>query len=113
MPSVVIACLVMASISFYAGVYHLALFMNRRKEGQYLPFGLLCLAVGMYGLDAIKTKSRLGWKPVFDTRAALEASVGWYRKYYSHDTAEMKGSTIRQIDDFVEAAASKKLLWAQ
>ena len=33
-------------------------------------------------IDSTKSKERLGWKPVWDMKHAVERSIGWYRKYY-------------------------------
>jgi len=41
-------CLVMASLTFFVGAYHLFFFASGRRQVIHLWFALLCLAVGMY-----------------------------------------------------------------
>ncbi|GIK40070.1 MAG: hypothetical protein BroJett011_39030 [Chloroflexota bacterium] len=39
---------VMASISFYVGLYHLLIYLRRRQHREDLTFGLMCLATSLY-----------------------------------------------------------------
>jgi PAS domain S-box-containing protein len=43
-----ISVVVMASISFYVGLYHLLIYFRRKQHREDLTFALLCLAVGLY-----------------------------------------------------------------
>ncbi len=45
--------LVMASITFFVGGYHLSVFLKRRKPLEHLPFALLCFSVTMYDVFSI------------------------------------------------------------
>jgi len=45
--------LVMSSITFFVGGYHLSVFLKRRKPLEHLPFALLCFSVTMYDVFCI------------------------------------------------------------
>jgi diguanylate cyclase (GGDEF)-like protein len=45
--------LVMASIAFFVGGYHLSVFLKRRKPLEHLPFALLCFSVTMYDVFSV------------------------------------------------------------
>src|SRR4030042_2665874 len=45
--------LVMASVTFFVGGYHLSVFLKRRKPLEHLPFALLCFSVTMYDVFSI------------------------------------------------------------
>ena len=57
---------------------------------------------GMLSLDAGRAVSALGWRPKFDTKAALAATVAWYRAWANG--ANAAATTDRQIQNFEEAA---------
>jgi len=40
----------MASVAFYAGGYHLVMYLKQRTEVKFLPFAMLCFSVGVYEL---------------------------------------------------------------
>jgi CDP-glucose 4,6-dehydratase len=46
-------------------------------------------------LDCSKAKSRLGWKPLLDTKEAVRWTVDWY-KAYAND-ADVRETTLQQI----------------
>ncbi len=48
MSTLSIPAVVMASITFYVGAYHLLVYLGRREHREDLTFALLCLAVGLY-----------------------------------------------------------------
>jgi hypothetical protein len=48
MSALSIPTVVMASISFYVGVYHFLMYFRRRQRREDLTFALLCLANGFY-----------------------------------------------------------------
>ncbi len=35
-------------------------------------------------IDSTEAKNRLGWRPVWNMREAVERSIMWYREYYEH-----------------------------
>jgi PAS domain S-box-containing protein len=43
-----VSTVVMASVSFYVGLYHLLIYLRRRQHREDLTFALLCLAAGLY-----------------------------------------------------------------
>ncbi len=45
-----IPAVVMASISFYVGLYHLLIYFRRRQHREDLTFALMCLATGFYAV---------------------------------------------------------------
>ncbi len=40
-------------------------------------------------LDISKSKSRLGWKPIFDINTTIELTIEWYKNYYSGDVYDL------------------------
>ena len=62
--------LILASISFYAGLYHLLVYSRQRENNnKQLSFGLTCLAVGIYDVCAVG---------VYNANSVMEASP-WQR----------------------------------
>lgn len=51
-------------------------------------------------LDTSKAKSRLGWRPVWDARRAVEETVRWYRAFAEGE--DMKKITEFQIMDYIK-----------
>ena len=45
-----IPCLIMASITFYVGFYHLFMYIKRPRTMIHLPFALTCFSVGLYDI---------------------------------------------------------------
>ena len=45
-----IPLIIIASICFYVGMYHLLMFMRRATEKENLSFSMLCFSVGMYNI---------------------------------------------------------------
>jgi hypothetical protein len=48
MSTLSIPAVVMASISFYVGLYHLLIYSRRKQHREDLTFALMCLATGLY-----------------------------------------------------------------
>jgi len=46
-------CLVMASLTFFVGVFHLFIFFKGRRQPVHLPFAFLCLVVALYDVFSI------------------------------------------------------------
>lgn len=63
---------------------------------------------GLLQLDSTKARTRLEWLPVWGLDEGLRRTAEWYRLYLE------KGEvcTHRQLSDYVEAAAAKRLAWA-
>ena len=55
-------------------------------------------------LDSSKAKARLGWRPRWDLRAALDATLAWHQAWRrGSDMAEV---SLQQIHSYEAAAAS-------
>src|SRR5512136_878745 len=48
MSALSIPTVVMASVAFYVGLYHLLIYFRRRQHREDLTFALMCLATGFY-----------------------------------------------------------------
>lgn len=59
-------------------------------------------------LDNTKTRTKLGWRPVWTLEQCLSATATWYRAHYETGTTE----TQRQVSSYVEAARSLGCVWA-
>ena len=38
---------------------------------------------GLLKLDISKTLNQFNWKPIFDSSAAIQRTITWYKSYYS------------------------------
>lgn len=58
-------------------------------------------------LDSTKALSELNWEPIWNAELALEKSCEWYKAFYdNNDTISTK-----QLDDYINSAIGKKLIW--
>lgn len=62
-------------------------------------------------LDISKARALLGWRPVYRSDEAIDATVGWYSQE-SKDPTVMKNFSTEQIHNFTKSAAAKQILWA-
>ncbi|HEX8072437.1 MAG TPA: CDP-glucose 4,6-dehydratase [Pyrinomonadaceae bacterium] len=67
-------------------------------------------------LNSVKAAERLAWRPAYDWREAVAATVGWFKEY--HDRAGAGGADMydycaRQLAEYVEKAATLGLRWAR
>jgi CDP-glucose 4,6-dehydratase len=66
-------------------------------------------------LDCSKAHQRLRWRPVYNIYAAMEQTIGWYKRFYE-DTASSAGArydfSVEQIKEYVNAAQKKGVFWA-
>ncbi|MBN2388559.1 MAG: HD domain-containing protein [Anaerolineales bacterium] len=53
MKTISIPVVILAGISFYAGFYHLIVYMRTREDKKQLSFALTCIAVGFYDVFAV------------------------------------------------------------
>jgi len=61
-------------------------------------------------LDCTRANNLLKWFSVYDIEQTLRVTTAWYRAYYcSH--AKMWEHSLRDIEEYVEAASVKKLAW--
>lgn len=63
---------------------------------------------GLLQLDSTKARTLLEWLPVWGLDEGLRRTAEWYRLYLE----EGEVCTRRQLTDYVEAAAKKRLAWA-
>jgi len=63
------------------------------------------------GLDCAKARDRLDWQPVYDLASAIEATVGWYKRWRAGDA--MREFTLQQISRYVSDAAAGDAAWAR
>ncbi len=57
-------------------------------------------------LDCSKAKKRLGWKPTWDLKKALNYTIAWYKAFY--EGVDMHEFSIKQIDIFIDNIAMKE-----
>jgi len=62
------------------------------------------------GLCCDKAVERLGWRPVYDLDAAVEATVAWHRR--AEEQADMFAFTVGQIREYVDRARALGVAWA-
>jgi CDP-glucose 4,6-dehydratase len=55
-------------------------------------------------LDSSRARGRLGWPPLLDLDAGLDATVSWY--WQLREGADMRAATLGQIESFQFASAS-------
>jgi CDP-glucose 4,6-dehydratase len=56
-------------------------------------------------LDSAKSKTHLGWRPVWNLELGLESTAKWYRHYF----ATGESLSRQQLDDFLQAASKAGL----
>jgi CDP-glucose 4,6-dehydratase len=59
-------------------------------------------------LDASRAAQRLGWRPVWDAQATLQATIQWYRAYYEDGQLRSRAD----LQAYVDAARLGGLEWA-
>lgn len=93
-PSVLVV--VMASISFYVGLYHLLIYFRRRQHREDLTFALLCLAVGLYDVfcaglySATSVAKGVQWQRAqFIALALFVTSFLWFVSDYTRQKPQI------------------------
>lgn len=64
---------------------------------------------GFLTLDCMKAGNRLRWYPVYDIDETLRVTTAWYKAFYQQ--TDMMSVTLKDIEDYVEAAVRKRLAW--
>ncbi len=59
-------------------------------------------------LDCSKANKVMKWKPVWDINDTMAKTIGWYKNYYGSG----KIDTADNINDYINTAAKKKIVWA-
>jgi len=73
---------------------------------------------GLLKLNCDKALSNLNWRPALDFKDTVKMTINWYKKYYQTleqvDNVEiMSDYTSSQIDDYIESARQRGLMWAK
>jgi len=91
-----IPAIVMASISFYVGLYHLLIYFRRRQHREDLTFALLCLATGFYAVfcaglySATSVAQGVQWQRAqFIALALFVTSFVWFVSDYTHQKPQL------------------------
>ena len=88
--------IIMASISFYVGLYHLLIYLRRRQHREDLTFALLCLATGFYDVccaglyDAASVVEGARWQRAqFVALAFFTTAFLWFMSAYTHEKPQI------------------------
>jgi PAS domain S-box-containing protein len=91
MSALSIPTVVMASISFYVGLYHFLIYFRRRQRREDLTFALLCLATGFYDIfcaglySATSVAEGARWQRLqFIALAFFTTAFVWFVSDYTH-----------------------------
>lgn len=60
-------------------------------------------------LDYSKSRQKLNWQPVWDLKSTIKKTAGWYKEYYLNKHV----STLSDLNDYIQEATGKKLIWTQ
>lgn len=63
-------------------------------------------------LDCSKANRHLQWRATWGLDRTLDAIVSWYHRFYQSNGNDMFLYSVRQIDEYVQAAREKGLPWA-
>lgn len=58
---------------------------------------------GLLRLDISRVRSELGWRPIWNVRQAIEATVDWHKAWI--DQQDMRGYSLMQINSYRSAQA--------
>ncbi|WP_286679921.1 CDP-glucose 4,6-dehydratase [Methanobacterium sp. 42_16] len=61
-------------------------------------------------LDISYVENRLGWKPIYNVKKAIEETVRWYWKYYN-ESVDMYQFTLEQVNSYIKTARNQNLEW--
>ena len=66
-------------------------------------------AAQLLRLDCTKAHQELSWYPVWNTQAAIEQTIDWYRAFYEQNTL----NTPTDLSTYVDQARNANLIWTQ
>ncbi len=85
-----IPAVVIASITFYVGLYHLLIYLRRKRHREDLTFALMCLATGCYAVfcsglyNAVSVVEGAQWQRLqFIALAVLTTAFLWFAADYT------------------------------
>jgi CDP-glucose 4,6-dehydratase len=67
---------------------------------------------GLLLLDCAKARDELGWRPVWDVRAAIVRTAAWYRAWAAGD-GDLRGALEADIADYGDAARALGVSWTR
>ena len=65
----------------------------------------------LLSLSIEKAGALLGWYPSWDFKEAIHRSITWYHQRHEVKNQDMFGFSNAQIDDYVQAAKTRRLAW--
>jgi len=71
-----------------------------------------CHEANTLKLDCSKAANFLGWKANLEEDEAIDAAVKWYFEYYNNKNFDAKKFSISQIENYVETAKNKEIVWS-
>ena len=60
-------------------------------------------------LDCSKSNKLLKWAPVWEIETTIRKTINWYKDFYQHN----KVNTINDINNYVNDAEKKKIVWVK
>ncbi|MBN1661261.1 MAG: PAS domain S-box protein, partial [Anaerolineae bacterium] len=100
MNTLAIPPLIMAGVTFFAGSYHLLIYLRQKKQREHLTFALTCLTVGIYDLFAAglynTTSAAQGvhWQRAqVATLALVSITFSWFVYDYLKPTSAVPAKT--------------------
>jgi len=94
-------CTGMAAVAFYAGGYHLVIYLIQRSAVKYLAFAAFCMSVGLYELfcagqyAANSIEQGVFWQRLrLESVALITVSVTWLVRIY---TARISRSFLKRV----------------
>ncbi len=116
-----IPVIVIASISFYVGFYHILIFLRRKLHREDLSFSFLCLITGLYDVfcvglyNATSVSEGVKWQRAqFMALAFLVPAFLWFVADYTHKKARAHVyaySAFFLLAFFVQAVDRSTLTW--
>jgi len=64
---------------------------------------------GLLMLDYSKSRQKLKWQPVWNMKSTINKTVGWYKEFYLNKNI----STLSDLNDYIQEATRKKLIWTK
>jgi CDP-glucose 4,6-dehydratase len=62
-------------------------------------------------LNISHAENRLGWKPIYNVKKAIDETVKWYWEYYN-ESVDMYQFTLEQMNNYIKTAKNQNLEWS-